>query len=132
MRNAQRHPLATEFLGVRLTVEEMERLDALREKLGTSSRTATVRALLRTAERPEAERSHLPMGLAGEIEEVVESGWAASPSEALTLGLTLGLKELSRIHERRVPALKQRGRDLAERRNARRQADREGRELLER
>jgi len=123
---------ADRFLGVRLSAEELDRLDRYRAAIGSPSRSEAVRALLRASERPATGREELPVGLHEQVETLVEDGWAKSTDEALTLALTLGLQEMSRLYGERLPNLRQHARDGAERRKARRSAEREGRGLLER
>ena len=123
---------ADRFLGVRLSVEELDRLDRYRAAIGAPSRSEAVRALLRASEQPRPEREELPVGLHDQIETLVEDGWAKNKDEALTLALTFGLQEMSRLYAERLPNLRQHARAGAERRRARRSAEREGRGLLER
>jgi Ribbon-helix-helix protein, copG family len=124
---------ADRFLGVRLTQSELERLDAWRTAHGNPSRSEAVRALLRGPE-PATEPSafDVPISLRAKLEEIVEDGWASSVDGALTLVLTMGLGELSKLHTDRLPALRKHARDQSERTRARRRGDREGRGLLER
>lgn len=120
------------FLGVRLTAEEVERLDRFGRSRGLLSRSDAVRALVRAAEEMSGERPELPVGLQARLDEIVEDGWARDLDGALTLVLTMGLAELSRVHTERAPALRKAARDGAEQRAHRRGADRQGRGLLER
>ncbi|MCI4348896.1 MAG: ribbon-helix-helix domain-containing protein [Thermoplasmata archaeon] len=123
---------ADRFLGVRLTAEELARLDRFGTSLDLPNRSEAVRALVRASDAVAAERDELPVGLSDQIETVVEDGWAPSRDAAVTLVLTLGLQELARIHAERFPSLRERAREAAERRRNRRKADRAGRGLLER
>jgi len=123
---------ADRFLGVRLSAEELDRLDRYRAAVGSPSRSEAVRALLRASEHPGTGQEELPLGLHEQLETLVEDGWAKSRDEALTLALTLGLQEMSRLYGERLPNLRQHARAGAERRRARRSAEREGRGLLER
>ncbi|HXQ49150.1 MAG TPA: ribbon-helix-helix protein, CopG family [Thermoplasmata archaeon] len=132
MASARTTGSADRFLGVRLSAEELDRLDRYRAAIGSPSRSEAVRALLRASERPATGREELPVGLHEQVETLVEDGWAKSTDEALTLALTLGLQEMSRLYGERLPNLRQHARDGAERRKARRSAEREGRGLLER
>jgi hypothetical protein len=120
------------FLGVRLTEEELRRLDDVGRARGTTSRSQTVRELLREAmEHRVAPGPSLPATLQNALEEVVEAGFAANEESALTLLATLGLPQL-RLQAEHVSALRGAARELADRRKARRRAARTGRELLER
>ena len=130
MRSARTAGSAEKFLGVRLTSEELDRLYRFGAAVGTSSRSEAVRALLRASKRLESGREELPIGVHEQIETLVEDGWARSQDEALTLALTLGLQELSRLYGERLPSLRQHARAGAERRKARRSAEREGGGLL--
>lgn len=130
MRSAETTASPTQFLGVRLTPEEMDRLDRLQRELESPSRSDAVRALVRAADRLSAPRLELPAAIEGQLEEVVDDGWAETRDAALTLVLNLGLSELAKIHGERLPALHRRARDLGDRNDAKRRADREGRGLL--
>jgi hypothetical protein len=132
VRSAETTSSPTQFLGVRLTSEEIDRLDRLQRELGSPSRSDAVRALVRAADRLSAPRLELPVAVDGQLEEVVDDGWAENRDAALTLVLNLGLSELAKIHGERLPAMHRRARDLGERSAAKRRADREGRGLLER
>ena len=132
MRTAKAAARADHFLGVRLTAEEVERLDRFGQSRDCPSRSDAVRARVRAAEESIAERPELPVGLQTRLEEIVEDGWARDLDGALTLVLTMGLAELSRVHTERAPALRDAARDGAARRAHRRNVDRQGRGLLER
>ena len=123
---------ATAFLGVRLSAEEVAALDRLRTTLGLPNRSEVVRHMVRSAQEPVTHLPELPVGLVTQLEEIVEDGWAKDAGEALTLVLTLGLAELSRLHTERLPALRRAARTAAEKRADRRRAERGGRGLLER
>jgi hypothetical protein len=123
---------ADRFLGVRLSAEEIERLDRFGSSVGTSNRSESVRALLRASERAGPDRADVPIGLRDEIETLVEDGWAPTWEAALTLVLTLGLREIPRLYGEELPRLSERARDRAARRRARRSAAREGAGYLER
>jgi len=125
---------ADRFLGVRLTQSELERLDAWRTAHGNRSRSEAVRALLVSAPDSTTEPGafDVPISLRGKLEEIVEDGWASSVDGALTLVLTMGLGELTKLHTDRLPALRKHARDQSDRTHARRRGDREGRGLLER
>lgn len=121
------------FLGVRLTREEVDALDRYGAALGLSNRSDAVRRLVRDAGEGTTKTAlELPTTLHGRLEEAVEDGLASDVDGALTLVVTLGLAELSRLHAERWSALRAAARDASERRRQRRQADREGRGLLER
>jgi Arc/MetJ-type ribon-helix-helix transcriptional regulator len=121
----------TQFLGVRLTPEEIDRLDRLQRELESPSRSDAVRALLRAADRISTPRLELPAAIEAQLDELVDDGWAASRGEALTLTLSLGLSEFAKVQSERMPALHRRAKDLGDRSRSRRDADREGRDLLE-
>jgi hypothetical protein len=125
-------PTLTQFLGVRLTDEELRRLDEFQRTRRIGTRSDAVRRLVLEAREKPTEAPALPLSVQRELEEIVEDGWARSAEEALTLLATLGFQELSRLHADRVPALRGAARATRERSMARRKADREGRGLLER
>jgi len=124
---------ADRFLGVRLTLEELDHLDGWRAAHGNPSRSEAVRALLRAPE-PAAGPSatELPVSLRAQLEELVEDGWAATEATALTVALTMGLEQIAKLHGEKLPALRRRAKEHADRSHQRRRADREGRGLLER
>lgn len=132
MRTARTSASVDRFLGVRLTTEELDRLDRFGRSLGTSNRSESVRALLRASEREAPGRAEVPIGLRDEIESLVEDGWAPNWDAALSTVLTLGLREFPKIFAKDLPRLRQRARDQAARRTARRSAAREGEGFLER
>ena len=131
MRTARELSRSDHFLGVRLTAEEVERLDRFRIASGSPTRSDAVRALVRESEKAGAGATELPAGLLGKLEELVEDGWASDLDGAVALVLTLGLNELTRLHADRLPNLRRTARDGADRRRERRQLDRKGRGLLE-
>jgi hypothetical protein len=120
------------FLGVRLTPEEVERLDQFQKVREVANRSEAVRLLVRQSITPSPAPLEFPASLQGVLEDVVEDGWARTIDEAVTLVATLGLQELSRLHSERLPALRRAARETAGRSERRRRADREGRELLDR
>ena len=130
MRNARANAPATRFLGVRLTSEEESLLDGFQRDHGLSTRSDAVRALVRSASEPEAGSVLVPPTLHGELEELVENGYARDLEGAIALVTSLGLTELARTHSERLPALRERARNVKDRREGRRRADREGRGLL--
>ncbi|MCI4354885.1 MAG: hypothetical protein L3K06_05915 [Thermoplasmata archaeon] len=133
MRTPRSDSRADRFLGVRLTQGELERLDAWRVAHGTASRSEAVRALLSAPEKVAGPSAlDVPVSLRGKLEEIVEDGWASSVDGALTLVLTMGLGELTKLHTDRLPALRKHARDQSDRTRERRKGDREGRGLLER
>lgn len=132
MRTARSAQPSDRFLGVRLTLEEVEALERFRAETKSPSRSEAVRALVRTAAKARPSALELPVGLQSALETIVEDGWARTLDEALTLVLTLGLSELSRVHGERLPALRRSARESADRRASRNRAGREGRGLLER
>jgi len=111
-------------------LEEESLLDEFQRANGISTRSDAVRALVRLASEPRAESVELPPTLRGELEEVVENGYARDLEGAVALLATLGLAELARTHSERLPALRERARSVKDRREGRRRADREGRGLL--
>jgi Arc/MetJ-type ribon-helix-helix transcriptional regulator len=133
VRTPRSESRADKFLGVRLTPEELGHLDTWRASHGNASRSEAVRALLRAPDQVATSRApELPISLRHKLEEIVEDGWAASEDGALTLVLTLGLTELSKLHLDRLPELRKHARDQSSKSHARRRVDREGRGLLER
>jgi len=130
VRNARDDAPATRFLGVRLTTEEQSLLDGFQRDHGLATRSDAVRTLVRTAREPSPESVELPPTLRGELEEVVENGYARDLEGAIALVTSLGLTELARTHAERLPALRERARSVKDRREGRRRADREGRGLL--
>ena len=124
---------ATKFVGLRLSAEELERLDAWRLDHGSPSRSHAVRALIgATGSAPAAAASELPVVLRAKLEALVEDGYARDEDGALTLVLTLGLDALHRLHVEQWRELRRAAREDVDRSRARRRADREGRDLLER
>jgi hypothetical protein len=134
VRTPRAETRADRFLGVRLTSNELDRLDGWRAAHGNLSRSEAVRALLGAPDSAKgaAGATEIPISLRAKLEEIVEDGWAASADGALTLVLTLGLSELERLHAGRLPALRQHAKEQSARSHQRRRADREGRGLLER
>ncbi|MGP8076964.1 MAG: hypothetical protein ACLP8Y_09635 [Thermoplasmata archaeon] len=130
MRNARANAPATRFLGVRLTSEEESLLDGFQRDHGLSTRSDAVRALVRSASEPQAGSVSVPPTLHGELEELVENGYARDLEGAIALVTSLGLTELARTHSERLPALRERARNVKDRREGRRRADRAGRGLL--
>ena len=131
MRTAQEPARSDHFLGVRLTAEEVERLDRFRLRSDSPTRSDAVRALVRDSEKVGAGATELPVALLAKLEEIVEDGWVADLDGAVSLLLTLGLGEFTRLHADRLPKLRQTARDGASRRRDRRQLDRKGRGMLE-
>ncbi|MCI4346983.1 MAG: ribbon-helix-helix domain-containing protein [Thermoplasmata archaeon] len=132
MRTANSAARADRFLGVRLTPEELERLDRFGQSQRSPSRSEAVRALVRAADQVALGQPEIPVGLQHHLEEIIEDGWAHDMGEALTLVRSMGFRELSRLHSEQMPALRKAARDGAARRAGRRGAEREGRGLLER
>lgn len=129
VRNPRAAP-ATRFLGVRLTAEEEALLERFRTEHDLSTRSEAVRALVRGGGRAPVGGNELPVTLRGELEEVVDDGYARDVDGAMAIVVTLGLRELARTHTERLPALRERARSVAERRRGRTRADHEGRGLL--
>ena len=132
MRSATPTKSASYFLGVRLTPEEVERLDQFQKARAADTRSDAVRLLVRQSTETAAPTVEFPVSLRGELDDVVEDGWAHTLDEAVTLVATLGLQELARLHGERLPALRRAARETAGRSDRRRRADRQGRELLDR
>ena len=132
MRSATPTKSASYFLGVRLTPEEVERLDQFQKARAADTRSDAVRLLVRQSTETAAPAVEFPVSLRGELDDVVEDGWAHTLDEAVTLVATLGLQELARLHGERLPALRRAARETAGRSDRRRRADRQGRELLDR
>ena len=130
MRTARADASATRFLGVRLTSEEESLLDEFQRDHGLSTRSDAVRALVRTASTPPSGSVELPPTVQGELEEIVENGYARDLEGAIALVTSLGLTELARTHSERLSALRDHARAVKDRREGRRRADREGRGLL--
>jgi hypothetical protein len=110
----------------------MALLDRFSESRQLTTRSDAVRALVRAADRLGRGVPELPVGLQARLEELLEDGYANTMDGALTLVLTYGLDEVVRVHTEGQRALRKSARETAERRRDRRQADREGRGLLER
>jgi hypothetical protein len=132
VRNATPTKSASYFLGVRLTPEEVERLDQFQKSREVATRSEAVRLLVRQSIDAPEKSAEFPVSLRAELDDVVEDGWARTLDEAVTLVATLGIQELSRLHGERLPALRRAARETASRSDRRRRADREGRELLDR
>jgi len=132
VRSATPTKSASYFLGVRLTPEEVERLDQFQKARAADTRSDAVRLLVRQSTETAAPAVEFPVSLRGELDDVVEDGWAHTLDEAVTLVATLGLQELARLHGERLPALRRAARETAGRSDRRRRADRQGRELLDR
>jgi ribbon-helix-helix CopG family protein len=132
VRTARELPRSDHFLGVRLTAEEVEQLDRFRSRSGSATRSEAVRALVRDSEKVGAGVSEIPVALLAKLEEVVEDGWVLDLDGAVSLLLTLGLSEFTRLHADRIPKLRQAAREGADRRRDRTQLDRKGRGLLDR
>jgi len=130
VRNARADAPATRFLGVRLTSEEESLLDGFQRDHGLTTRSDAVRRLVRGASEPRPGSVEVPPTLLGELEEIVENGYARDLEGAIALVTGLGLTELARTHSERLPALRERARSVKDRREGRRRADREGRGLL--
>ncbi|MGI0067754.1 MAG: ribbon-helix-helix domain-containing protein [Thermoplasmata archaeon] len=132
MRNAERTEPVSRFLGVRLSIEEEGRLEEFRRARGFSNRSEAVRALVREGAEDRRGAADLPITLRGELEELVEDGYARSVTEALSVAVSYGLAEIARQHGERWTELRSHARDLASPRRGRDAADREGRGLLRR
>lgn len=132
MRNARADAPASRFLGVRLTAEEEALLDQFRERRHFSNRSEAVRAVVREASTERPRGIELPPTVLGELEELVELGYAPSLDAALSALVQLGLSELTRTHGDGWASLREHARSTHSRREDRKRADREGRGLLRR
>jgi Arc/MetJ-type ribon-helix-helix transcriptional regulator len=122
----------TQFLGVRLTEEELRELDEYQRSRGIETRSDAVRTLVRESKERAVPPLRLPASVMHQIEELVEDGWAHTEEEALNLLTTMGMETVSRVHTEGVPALRGAARNLRDRHQARRSATHKGREYLER
>lgn len=132
MRSAGASPSPTTFLGVRLTLEESDLLDRFQRARGLPNRSEAVRALVRAADRLAERPLELPATLENEIEEIAADGYGGDRDAALAVVLNFGLAELERVHAERFSALRRHAKELADRAAARKGADREAGERLER
>jgi len=123
---------ASRFLGVRLSPEEEARLERYRTDRKLANRSDAVRALLVDASAPRPSAVELPATRRRELEELVEDGYFTSVEAALEHALEVGLRELVANHGTGFSELRRHARELNERSDRRRRADREGRELLRR
>ncbi len=123
-------PSATRFLGVRLTLEEEDRLEKYRNDRQLANRSAAIRALLRDAPGARETLLSLPVTRRRELEELVEDGYFTSVEAALEHALEAGLRELEQTHGEGLERLRRHARELRARGERRRRADREGRGLL--
>jgi hypothetical protein len=131
VRSAGAASPATAFLGVRLTLEELDRLDRFQKTSESPTRSDAVRALVRAADRLAESPLELPTAIDLEIEELAADGYAGDKDAALTVVLHLGLAELAKTHGERMAGMRRNARDLRDRKAARQDADREARERLE-
>lgn len=132
VRSVRNDAGASRFLGVRLTIEEEERLEKFRSARQLRNRSDAVRALVHEGSAESSGRVELPPTVRNEIEELVDDGYAADFAEAVAIVVHLGLDELTRSRGDRWSALREHARTTRDRRAARRDADREGRGLLRR
>ena len=131
MRSASASSHPTAYLGVRLTPEELERLDRFQRSQECPTRSDAVRALVRAADRLSEARLELPVALDLEIEELAADGYAGNKDAALAVVLHLGLAELTKTHGERIAGTRRNVRELRDRKAARIGADREAQERLE-
>lgn len=115
---------------MRLTADEESRLERFRSDRELNTRSEAIRALLRDAVTSRVRAPELPVTRLRELEELVEDGYFTSVESALESALEAGLRELVATHRDGLPELKRRSRELRERGDRRRRADREGRGLL--
>lgn len=127
-----REPNAGRFLGVRLTPEEEARLEQYRTDRKLANRSEAVRGLLREAGPASPTAVELPVTRLHELEELVEEGYFTTVAGALEHALEVGLRELVANHRDGLTELRRHAREVRERGDRRRRADREGRELLRR
>ena len=123
---------ASRFLGVRLSPEEEDRLERYRADHQLANRSEAVRALLLDSRAPPPATVELPATRRRELEELVEDGYFTTVEAALEHALEVGLRELVATHGTGFSELRRHARELNERGDRRRRADREGRELLRR
>ncbi|MCI4366357.1 MAG: ribbon-helix-helix domain-containing protein [Thermoplasmata archaeon] len=131
MRSTSASTSSTAFLGVRLTPEELDRLDRFQKSQECPTRSDAVRALVRAADRLGEERLELPVAIDLEIEELAADGYAGNKDAALAVVLHLGLAELTKTHGERLSGMRRNARELRDRKAARQGADREAQERLE-
>jgi hypothetical protein len=127
-----RGAVLSKFVGVRCTVEELDRLDDLRRTRGIENRSDALRTLVREATARPVEASPLPVTQQREVQALVDDGFARNEGEALSALVSLGLREFRRIHVEDTRALHDAAREQQDRAKARQAADREGRDRLER
>ena len=132
MRSATPTKSASYFLGVRLTPEEVERLDQFQKSREVENRSEAVRLLVRQSTEVAPPSVEFPVLLRAELEDAVEDGWVQTMDEAVTLSITLGLQELGRLHAEKLPTYRRAARETVGRSERRRRAEREGRKLLDR
>jgi Arc/MetJ-type ribon-helix-helix transcriptional regulator len=125
-------PPVGRFLGVRLTAEEVDRLERFRTERGLATRSEAIRALLESAGEPRARTAELPATRLRELEDLVEDGYFSTLDGAVESALEAGLRELVATHRDGLAELKRHAREMRERGDRRRRAAREGRELLRR
>jgi len=123
---------ASRFLGVRLSPEEEARLEQYSADRKLANRSEAVRALLVDSGVPRPSFVELPATRLRELEELVEDGYFTDIEGALEHALEVGLRELVANHGEGFSGLRRHARELRERGDRRRRADREGRELLRR
>ena len=120
------------FLGVRLSAEEEGRLERYRAGRNYANRSEAVRGLLRESDEKRPGAVELPATRLRELEELVEDGYFTSVAAAVEHALEVLLAELVAHHREGLSELRRHARELRERSDRRRRADREGRELLRR
>jgi Arc/MetJ-type ribon-helix-helix transcriptional regulator len=123
---------ASRFLGVRLSPEEEARLERFRAERKLANRSEAVRSLLLDSGEPRPSFVELPATRLRELEQLVEDGYFTDVAGALEHALEVGLRELVANHGEGFTELRRHARELRERGDRRRRADREGRELLRR
>lgn len=117
---------------MRLTPEEEGRLERYRADRKFATRSEAVRALLHESTGERVESVELPATRRRELEELVEDGYFTTVASAVEYALEVGLRELVANHREGLAELRRSARELRERGDRRRRADREGRELLRR
>jgi len=132
VRTARAKALATEFIGVRLTPDELALLERFQTEHGVRNRSEALRTLVRQASEERAGTVPLPATLRNELEELIEDGYANDLDGLVPLVLVSGIRELARTHPSDLATLRDHARSVHQRRVGRRHADREGRGLLRR
>ncbi len=130
--------LEERYLGVRLSAEELERLDRVVDERNFANRSEAIRHLLREASQPgeplraPGERAprgrmvEVPVTLHRELERSVENGYSSGLTAALEKALERGLEVLAERRSQRVETERRTAELLAKEEAARRGASQEG------